>query len=236
MVGGVTATVVGNTFTATLPAAQTATVTVSGGNVITRTVRAAVPGSVVVDVFGAGFDLDYYRQLARSAKDGHNYALSHWTQPPRIYFQTVDDRGVAVPDSLITETAAVIENIAGEMTGKFGLAGIDRGSDTRESVRGWITVKWLSAPATTSCGDALVGVEQGGVIRLYYRTPACMCASLIRHETGHALGFWHAGGRLDIMNGDTLASCTATISAREREYMHYIYSRKVGNVDPDSDP
>jgi hypothetical protein len=58
----------------------------------------------------------------------------------------------------------------------------------------------------------------------------------VRHELGHALGYWHTGDGGDLMSGLGVNECDRLPSAREQEYARYVYSRPIGNTDPDVDP
>lgn len=58
--------------------------------------------AVSVEAFAAeGFDLDYFRQLARgTVSTGVLQPLRRWTQNPSVYIRTVTEAGGAVPSTL----------------------------------------------------------------------------------------------------------------------------------------
>jgi hypothetical protein len=224
-------------------------------SIVERVVYLGSPTARAINVdaiaLTGGFDLEFYRRFVRRAFDQPESLLSlrRWTRAPMIYLKTVDEAGEAI-DSVTLETVADAlssgaENFTG---GRFGIAGIERGTDTREGVSGWITVKWPN-PAITEppqCGSAVVAVD-GGWIQLNYLYPSgcrggsgCnqsrVRQSTVRHELGHALGFFHTGDRADLMSGFGNSNCNLQASSRERLHAAIAYSRPVGNIDPDSDP
>lgn len=221
---------------------------ISGPSVLPRTLRLAVTGSqaAALDaiVQGGPFDLAFYRQLVRGGYERPNSLarLGHFAQPPRIYLRTIDDRGAAIDPVTLDQTAAVLINAAGEMTGRFGLAGLEMGTSSRVGQSGWLTVRW-SSEASRLCGYADIGVE-GGSLDLFTSASSCGCGRyriaprVVKHELGHALGFYHTDSVNDIMWGGTWPSsqCEMGMSAREKYHAAIAYSRPNGNVDPDIDP
>jgi len=218
-------------------------VTISGSSVITRStyMRLNTHGNVALDLFSeAGFDLNFYRQLARDGIEGKAYSIQRWVKNPSVYLRTINDRGRLLDPQALDIAQSTISDTIGQWTGgQLSVASFERGTDTREGVSGWITVKWGSA-ASESCGLAQVGWD-GGYIEIDPGTPGCRCAgfaisaSIIRHELGHAMGMWHTDSPNDVMYQSFSGQCGRVLSARERQYAAYIYKRPIGNTDPDND-
>src|SRR5262249_44156586 len=124
--------------------------------------------------------------------------------------------------------------------GRFGVAGIEFGTDTRLDQAGWITVDW-TRDASQFCGRSSVGRE-GGEVSLTYDQPGCSCGSQKirprtgKHEFGRCQGIWHTGESVDLTSGIGVDDCDRNVTARELQYLDYLYRRPVGNTDPDNDP
>ena len=223
----------------------------TGPTILSRglTIGTSTSRTIALDaiVLANGFDLDYYRKLVRDTADAPDIvrSLRRWTRAPRVYLKTVDESNHPIDGTTLSLTEAALQDDATAWTGgRFGVAEVQRGNGSREGQNGWITVKWPNpANEGNNCGRAQVGVE-GGWIELNYLNPACGCggsrvaAGLVRHELGHALGFFHTNEEFDLMKPtlDPGALCNGRASARERFHAAIAYSRPVGNTDPDSDP
>lgn len=181
------------------------------------------------------FNLAFYRQLALNAYDGPVQPLRRQTQAPRIYLRILDDAGVAIDQGTLSATASAIESTTGLLTGVFGIAGLERGTETREGVPGWITVRW-SPLLDGACGRALAG---GDLITLYPRGP-CRCQGgpavallIVKHELGHALGLRHTDSTSDLMHGGGgPLACDRQPSEREIYHARIMYQQRIGSYDP----
>ena len=227
----------------------TSRLTLEGPTIVPRSLVASVSQTRVLDVdaiaLGGSFDLKFYRQLVRDDVDspGVLRQLRRWTQAPNIYLRTIDDSGRAIDAATLDSTEAVIRQTTPLWTGgRFGVGIVERGTDTRQAVAGWITVIWISSPeyGEKYCGRAEVAVS-GGAIELYARG-SCRCAgaplvgpAVVRHELGHALGFFHSDSSQDVMWNKGVY-CNEPLSARELYHAAIAYARPVGNADPDADP
>jgi hypothetical protein len=65
---------------------------------------------------------------------------------------------------------------------------------------------------------------------------AVIAPHVVRHEIGHALGFFHTAERGELMSQSSWTSATGLPSARELAAAAIAYARPVGNTDPDVDP
>lgn len=192
----------------------------------------------------APFSLDFYRQLVRGSIDQPQLQpLRRWSQPPLIYLKTVDEAGVPIAGSQLNSTEQVLIQAASHYTGgRFGIGNVERGTGTREGQAGWVTIKWLAENSEQICGRATIG-QSGGYIALnYLRGGSCSCGSLairprtVRHELGHAFGYWHTDSTADLMSGAGVGGCDALLSTREQYHAAIAYARPPGSRDVDVDP
>jgi len=237
-------------FNVTLPVVGPAgRVTLTAPQILTRTVfltrsTRTVKFDVIRTDDGA-FDAGYFREFVRNELESTAglQPVRRWTRAPSFYIKTIDEAGAVVdPQYLSLAESDIRLSVPLYTAGRFDVAAIEYGVDTRETTTGWITVKWLAGPQEGICGRAHIGRELGGTIEFSYQNrTGCGCDGLnirhktVRHEVGHAMGFWHTS-RIDDVMGNGNFSCFAMPSSRERFHASIAYSRPVGNTDPDIDP
>jgi hypothetical protein len=125
--------------------------------------------------------------------------------------------------------------------GVYSAAAIETGTTDRPAATGWIAVNILRDPdQRRTCGLSYVG-RNPGEITLY--NDVCSCGSvkipgsLVMHEVGHALGFFHVPDRDSVMYPFAPNHCPpGALPLVESYHAAIAYARPHGNTDPDNDP
>jgi hypothetical protein len=195
----------------------------------------------------APFSFTFYRQFARNAFEGTQLeALKRWTVNPSFYFQLITDAGTVVPPDIIQSMKDNLTKSVPELSGnKFSVAAFDQGDGPKDATDGWVNVIF-SRTNLGYLGYSSVGGNQGTINIRYDPTLVSNslnnpynCSSIplavIDHEVIHTMGFWHTENALtDEFSGNGCPGVgrpSATVF-----HASIVYSRPVGNVDPDVDP
>ena len=182
-----------------------------------------------------------YRQLVRNGFESPSELepIRRWMVTPKIYVNTSMPIGLKVfePDLLLIEEGirAAIPAFTG---GHLQVKTLERGTRP-PAERGWIVVRFVNDSSANYCGRAYVAADPG-LIELNYNRCTCgnvrVRAGTIRHEIGHALGFWHTADKGTLMFPTSSGCGAADLSQQERDAGRIAYARPLMNVEPDSDP
>jgi hypothetical protein len=236
------------TLTGPGTASGTFGVEVSAPAYITRktAIRAENGRDVTIDLIrdGGPFSLGFYRQFVRNDFDtpGNLQVLRRWTEAPSVYVDIRNPRtGQLTAEEIESIRLAASEAIPVYSGGVFTLQRFEYGAESRPQVAGWINVEISYEPDGNYCGRAFVGSNPGLITMNYDR---CFCGSAkldpqtLRHEFGHAMGFWHVSHASAILNPNpaTRPDCrSSAFSDMERHHARIAYSRPPGNADVDWD-
>jgi hypothetical protein len=194
---------------------------------------------VTLDALAAdgGVESSFSRAFLQNAYEApdHIEPIKILRGPLRVYLRTQDEAGRAIDAGSLDLTQRVLNESAWIWSGEtFGITEIIRGTGTREKVPGWLTVKWSGTASPDRCGRSTVGVDGGSIE--FNTSGSCSCGlstviypRLIRHELGHAMGYYHTDGPGDVMYGRTITSdaCDLLPSDRERRQAKLIHSQAV---------
>ena len=194
----------------------------------------------------APFSLAFYRGWARNGFESIDLqSTKPWTRDPSFYVRMiVDSTTTRVDPDVVERIRQVFEKSIPELTGgKFHLAAFETGDDARPLADGWVNLTFYTqiggsfAQSTVGGNSGTMSIRYGMVSSATTNPTNCSSpeVSLADHEITHTMGFWHTPNVIaDSFSG------TGCPGAPRPDYIRYhsavMYSRPVGNRDPDLDP
>lgn len=199
----------------------------------------------------AGLDDAFWRQFAFNDHDcrtpetcreaGYRYTPFEervlWRLPspsPNFYLLTT-----RLDDALVDLLHETIPQAVSRLTGAHYTGSIEVGIQDRRSQRGWVVVEGAGGglqPRSYACrevvvefcGWSYVGREEGCIVLNTMARRACLTPSLLMHEVGHALGFYHTDNPRDIMHPTGLGGQHGEYSSREQRHGAFAYTQPRG--------
>jgi hypothetical protein len=199
----------------------------------TGTASAAVPAEALASA--TGFEPAFYRAFLQNGLESPDRLepIKILSSAFRIYLRTEDETGGAINAATLNAVErTLIDSARIWSADAFGVTDVVRGTGSKEKQTGWITVKWSRTSFGMNCGRSTVGVD-GGFIELN-ASGSCSCGlattvypRLVRHELGHAMGYYHTDDVQDVMYGRPISAdaCDALPSVRERRHAAFAHRR-----------
>lgn len=181
-------------------------------------------------IVGFALDLGFYQQIGCNSFDGPMQATLRWNQAPSLYLRTVDETGATIDSAFLDSVQATITATAPLWSaGHLSIASVERGPDTRIGNPRYLTVRTFHQTLPShACGTGSLSPTEGGKIDLLPNEPGCLCGtamgpSIVRHELGHAFGYFHTDTSTDLMYWQALDICNKTMTPREQQAAAYHY-------------
>lgn len=207
-----------------------------------------IPPNLIIDAIrdAAPFSLSFYRAWARNGYESLQLQPTKpWTRDPNVYVRMIVDGTTTAVDPVVVERirevfAKSIPELSG---GKLRLAAFETGDEARPVSDGWLNLTFYTqiggsfAQSTVGGNSGTMSIRYGMVSSQTTNPTNCFSpeVSLADHEITHTMGYWHTPDVfVDSFSGN---GCPG---APRPEHIRYhsalMYSRPVGNKDPDLDP